>query len=299
MSRILIGVDSTARSEDAIALARRLAHASSAEVVVATVVPPEAAAHAPAHEDAHLTVRRMSGLLQGVQAERIHTGVVPGRSAAQGLHELAATESASLLIVGSTHTGQLGRVHPGSTGERLLNGAPCAVAVAPHGYRTHRDRPLARIGAAYDGSEESRAALAAAAAAARALDATLEVVSVVPADIYGAPALMGGPSYVAVRADIEADVRKDLEASLAALPADVRAEGVVLDGRPWRELADRSADLDLLFVGSRGYGPLHAVLAGGTSGELMRHAQCPAIVLPRGASTSPGDLFDVATATSA
>ncbi len=61
-------------------------------------------------------------------------------------------EDAALIVLGSTHTGRLGRVRPGSTGERLLLGAPCAVAVAPHGYRTRLDPALTRIGAAYDGS---------------------------------------------------------------------------------------------------------------------------------------------------
>src|SRR4051812_38078437 len=72
VSTILIGVDSSARSEDAIALGRHLAHAGAAQIVVATVTP---SSH-PDRDEAHLTVRRMSGLLAGVEAERIRTGVV-------------------------------------------------------------------------------------------------------------------------------------------------------------------------------------------------------------------------------
>ena len=126
-------------------------------------------------------MRRMSGLLAGVEAERIRTGVVESRSPAQGLHELAAAESAALIVVGSTHTGHLGRVRPGSTGERLLSGAPCAVAVAPYGYRTRRDPPLAadrcrlrRLG------RVARPRSTPAIAAARALRAPLQVITVIP-----------------------------------------------------------------------------------------------------------------------
>ncbi len=144
MSTILIGVDATARSEDAVALGRRLALAGNAEVIVATVTPN---GH-PNRDEAHLTVRRMSGLLAGVEAERIRTGVVAAESPAHGLHDLAEAESATVVVVGSTHTGHIGRVRPGSTGERLLAGAPCAVAVAPHGYRTQGDKPIRRIGVA-------------------------------------------------------------------------------------------------------------------------------------------------------
>ena len=59
-------------------------------------------------------------------------------------------------------------------------------------------------------------------------------------------------------------------------------------------LAERSADLDLLFIGSRGYGPLRAVLTGGTSGAVTRTAQCPVIVLPRGVEAPLAEVFDAA-----
>ncbi len=123
MSTILIGVDATARSEDAVALARRLARLGDGDVILATVTPDR--------DEGHATVRRMRELLAGIEPERIRAAILPGRSAARGLHDLAVAEAAALIVVGSTHTGRLGRVRPGATGERLLLGAPCAVAVAP------------------------------------------------------------------------------------------------------------------------------------------------------------------------
>lgn len=65
----------------------------------------------------------------------------------------------------------------------------------------------------------------------------------------------------------------------------------MLNGQPWREPAAKSADLDLLLIGSRGYGPLQAVLLGATSGALMREARCPVIALPRGIELSLAELF--------
>ena len=79
--------------------------------------------------------------------------------------------------------------------------------------------------------------------------------------------------------------------------ADVpEAEGVVLEGRPWAALAAYSEQLDVLFVGSRGYGPLRAVITGGTSGPLLRHAHCPVLVLPRGNDQPLGEVFAPAAA---
>lgn len=263
MSTILIGVDATARSEDAIALARRLARLGDCDLIVATVTPDR--------DEGHATVRRMSGLLAGIAPERIRTAIVPLRCAAHGLHDLAVAEDATLIVVGSTHTGRLGRVRPGATGERLLLGAPCAVAIAPHGYRTRLDGALSRVGVAYDGSLEAAAAFDTALALTRATTGRLQAVTVVPLETYGT-------SPVAY-AELEAALRAALGQAVTGVP---EAEGVVLDGRPWAALAAYSEQLDALLVGSRGYGPQSAVITGGTSGPLLHHAHCPVIVLPRG-----------------
>jgi nucleotide-binding universal stress UspA family protein len=52
-----------------------------------------------------------------------------------------------------------------------------------------------------------------------------------------------------------------------------------------------SEHLDLLIMGSRGYGPLRSVLVGGVSGRVMRSAHCPVIVVPRGIEAPLGSLF--------
>lgn len=53
------------------------------------------------------------------------------------------------------------------------------------------------------------------------------------------------------------------------------------------ELADASTDLDLLVLGSRGYGPLRRVLLGGVCAKVMRSSACPVVVLPRGSEKGP------------
>jgi len=263
MSTILIGVDATARSEDAVALARRLARLGAGDVVLATVTPDR--------DEGHATIGRMRGLLAGIEPERIRTAILPGRSPARGLHDLALAEDAALIVVGCTHTGRLGRVRPGATGERLLLGAPCAVAIAPHGFRTRLDGVLTRVGVAYDGSIEATAAFDAALALARATAARLQALTVIPLEVYGTGAY--------AQAELDAALREALTRAIEDVP---EAEGVVLDGRPWAALAAYSEQLDLLLVGSRGYGPARAVITGGTSGPLLHHAHCPVIVLPRG-----------------
>jgi nucleotide-binding universal stress UspA family protein len=52
-------------------------------------------------------------------------------------------------------------------------------------------------------------------------------------------------------------------------------------GQPAEELALYSASLDLLIVGSRGYGPIGRLIHGSTSQQLAHSARCPLLVLAR------------------
>src|SRR4051812_36420162 len=55
-------------------------------------------------------------------------------SVGRGLHELCEVIGADLLVVGSSHRGLLGRVLIGDDTSAALNGAPCAIAIAPSNY---------------------------------------------------------------------------------------------------------------------------------------------------------------------
>src|SRR4051794_12572926 len=192
VSTILIGVDASERSEDAIALGRRLADAAGADVIVACAFPysdtPSRASNLgyrnALRDDARETAQSMRERLEGFPEQRSHIRIMPNSSPAHALHDLAEAERAALLVVGSTHTGRAGRVLPGSTGERLLHGTPCSVAIAPKDYRAQANAPIRRIGVAFNDSHEARAAVSAAADLARALDAELEVIGVFDALSY-------------------------------------------------------------------------------------------------------------------
>jgi nucleotide-binding universal stress UspA family protein len=307
MTTILIGVDASPRSEDAIAFGARLAGVSTAHVVVACAFPYNDAIRQGSNptyrealaDDAEHTARQMRDRLEGIDEDRLRVRITANPSPAHALHDLADAEHAELIVVGSSHTGRLGRVAPGSTAERLLHGAPCAVAVVPHGYRTRSGQPIRRIGVAYDGSQESTAAVAAAVELARALSAELEVIGVVAPAIYAADGLMGGAAYAMPLEDIECAVQEGLDAVIAGLPNDIAAASVRLEGDPADQLGEHSAGLDLILAGSRGYGPLRSVLVGGVSGRLMRTVQCPMIVVPRGADAPLLTLFGETAATAA
>jgi nucleotide-binding universal stress UspA family protein len=76
-----------------------------------------------------------------------------------------------------------------------------------------------------------------------------------------------------------------LDEAAEALPAELRAEPILLEGRASDALIDEAErDVHLLVMGSRGYAPLARTLLGGTAAEVLSNAPCPVLVVPRGAA---------------
>jgi nucleotide-binding universal stress UspA family protein len=283
---ILAGV--ALREDDAapVALGRELARFMGAPLALVHVYPDEPSSPQPApmyaaarHERAMVALAQLAEPL--VEEVDVILHGEANSSPVRGLHDAAETLAAALVVVGSSHRGRVGRVMPGGVGERLLHGALCAVAVAPRGYRRGAGDPR-RIGVAFVDTPEGRDALEAAAAMAVLGGAALSIYTVLePASAGFATATPGW----APPADYEAGRRKRartaVERAGASVPADVLEVAEVLEGDPADALSELSKRLDLLVCGSRGYGPLRAVLLGGVSARLAHTCKCPLIVLPR------------------
>jgi nucleotide-binding universal stress UspA family protein len=295
-SKVIAGYFGTDLSQDALALGTVLARATGARLLVVSVVGGEYP-YAPGAEDrqrdqqAHAETV-LAEAVAGIEGVEVETRAVIARSPAQGLHDLAAAEAADVLVLGSSHRGAIGRVLAGSVAERLLHGSPCAVAVAPSGYRERGD-DLRVVAVGFNGSPESRIALAQAAGIAASAHAALRVFAV------HEPNLFFGPAEVPARGDHGEILRgererleQELQEALAELPGELRTQGAVVPGSAPEVLtAEAEKGVDLLVVGSRGYGPLRRVLLGGTSARLMRDSPCPVLALPRGAgpNDAPAD----------
>ena len=221
--------------------------------------------------DAERALRRIAA---GVDAETV--ALPADGSPAHALHDLADREHASLLVIGSSQRGQLGRVLPGAVTDRLLHGAPCPVAVAPAAF-TATAAPRV-IGVAFTDAPDGRAALDAACALAERADALVRVFVVAePLDW-----LVTGTLDGVALADADRARRQGAEHTLAialeAVGPDRSAGGRILSGRPAPALAAASGDVDLLVCGSRGYGPVRTLMLGSTSHALVREAACPVLV---------------------
>ena len=296
MTKVLIGVDGSERSEDAVAFGRALALAAGAPVILAAARrsdPLRPGAHAHEiflREEAKSTLARLTSAFDDVHAVELRP-LVANTSPAHALQALAEQEDAGIIVVGSSHTGRLGRVLLGSTAERLLHGAPCPVAVVPLGYRARSTPVHPVVGCAYRPTEDGEASLAAAEELALALSASLRVAQVIEplARIYDSGEIP--LNFPEINASIYADTERVLIERVARVSAVLESEGTLHSGRSADVLIGLSETVDILVMGSRGYGPLKAVLLGGVSGQVIRSAACPVVVVPRRAASSIGSVF--------
>lgn len=274
---VLVGVDGKPNGRDAIALASHLtdpdgkltlAHVHSGDLRPSHAISPGLVREE--REASHTLLERERAAAE-VSAELVSVvAMSPGR----GLHEQADERGCDLLVVGSCSHGAFGRAMLGDDTRAALNGAPCAVAIAPLGYAEH-PTTIAKIGVAYNASPESGTALAMAhslAAANRASVHALEVV-MIPAIAYGGMVAPGFGESIDM-------VLQDADRRMKELP-DV--EGRAVYGLAGEELAAFGDEVDLLIVGSRGYGPVKRLVLGSTSEYLQRHARCSLLMLPRAA----------------
>ena len=72
-----------------------------------------------------------------------------------------------------------------------------------------------------------------------------------------------------------------LDEMAVVVPDRLEADKVLLEGTAAIQLADASSDLDLLCLGSRGYGPVRRVLLGSVSTDVVHHAASAVLVVPR------------------
>ncbi len=287
--KIIIGYDPAHHGEDALALGRTVAELLDARPIVAVITqwveglldrgPLERAIE----EDLEEPRRRAEEVLAGLEPRVVG---FPRLSPASALQDLAVAEQAVLIVIGSSHRGRLGRLALGSVGESLLNGAPCAIALAPAGYAESERRAIREVGVAFDGSAEAWAAIEAAVGVAERTGSRLTIVTVAGYPNYGYATSWSILTTGEYRDFEQQEKRRILELALSRVPADLPHETRLLTGEPGRMLAQASADFDLMVTGSRGYGPLRRTLLGTATRKLLRSGGCPVLVLPRAARSS-------------
>lgn len=281
MRRIVVGVDGSDPAVAALAWSVRVARRAGGRVeavTVATHMPlatPMGAVFDAGDEALELAARAQEHTLARVDHDGVDIDTVVQDGQPSGVL-LGTAEEADLLVLGTHGHGAVESALLGSIGRQVVTHAVCPTVLVPHD-----PGQLRTIVVGVDGSEEALHALRWAADLARAVDATIEVVTA----YHYAPVGIGSPWVPAVPMIGEQDMRVAATQVVAAAvdragAADVVTERTVLEGGAALRLRGRAQDADLLVVGSRGQGGFTGLLLGSVSRRCLSHPVGPVAVVP-------------------
>jgi len=222
------------------------------------------------------------------QAAKLACHICVGRPVAEIVQ--AAIDFRSDLLVISTH-GRTGLNHllMGSVAERVVRHAPCPVLVVRKHERelisAGKEQMLGvradRILVPVDFSPRSIGALRYAARFARTFGGKITVfhslnlfAGLVPSEYP----ITCDATYREVEETAQQEARKCLAEHVAA---DLADEAIVRTGLPLTEITAfaQAGKFDLIICATRSAAPLHHTLLGSTAEQIMRHADCPVLVV--------------------
>ncbi len=163
-TKLIVSYDGTDNDRDALALGRKLANAGASLALAYVRHQVESGGRETlAEHEADALLEGGAAWLGDPDTPRF---VVLSASTPEGLKELAVREQANGIVFGSAYRTTPGHVDPQASAQRLMEGGPLAVAVAPGGYHDLADAPVTSV-AAVDEEGDTSAAQTAASLAAR------------------------------------------------------------------------------------------------------------------------------------
>jgi nucleotide-binding universal stress UspA family protein len=196
------------------------------------------------------------------------------------LREMAMYEHAQLIVLGAARA-RTGHLHM-CLMDRIVHATPCALAVAPARYAETAPGEFQRIAVGFAPSPEGVTALHAGWWLAARSGGTLTVIAGAALAPELASYAESDPGYADAQQEIFDQTEGELRAATAELGNEVPVVCETISGQPADVLIERSAELDILVLGSRAHGALRHLVTGGVSTRVMREAHCPVLALPRG-----------------
>lgn len=290
---VVVGYTPSKGGRGSLDLGLQLAHALDEPMAVVTVVPRQWSTPSMARVDAEYgAYARQVGEEAERQAREYLTDTtvtvdvtyraVPGRSIPGALVDVVTELDATVLVLGSSTDGQVGRVVVGSTADKLLHASPVPLAISPREFRSVAAEGVTTVTCAFSDSQSSVAVVGRVHALAEKFGVPLRVASfgVRGATMY--PPLGGITAEDSVL-DSWVDEARQAQRRLVTdgvVPGSV--EMVIGTGATW---SDTLASIpwqsgEVLAIGSSSMGPLARVFLGARATKLIRHAPVPVIVLP-------------------
>lgn len=196
---------------------------------------------------------------------------------------VAASRTASLVVMGAGRLGRVGSVVLGATTGKVASHAQCPVMVVPDastGIEARAgDAPPLVVGV--DDDEHSRPALDWAFAEASARNAPLVALHAwwweEPGPLSSGVAFDDGWQAVA---DSQRLTMSEMLAGWREKFPDVEVRSEFTRGETTAVLEEASGDAQLLVVGTRGRGGFAGLLLGSVSAGALHHSRCPVVVVP-------------------
>ena len=290
---VVVGFAPDGRGRAVLHLAALLSRSGDDDLLVCSVIPeawPPSPAKVDAEYRAHLKQLAQTAL---DKARARLPGDIPAtflihlaHSTPAGLLEVAQERGARMIVAGSSAYGGAGQVSLGSATSRLVHSSPIIVALAPHKFRCRPDARVARVTAAFGGSDVEF--VVAAASVAERVGASLRIASFA---VRARPPYTSGVGRMADDAMDQEWIQQIRAATGAALDQVERLrrvpreiETVIGHGESWDEALEdiEWEEGDVLAVGSSSEGPLARVFLGSRAAKIVRHSPVPVVVVPRG-----------------
>ena len=299
MGPVLVGYTATDAGDDAATLGARLAAATSADLVLAVVLPADdRSVITPPDAGYDQYLRQQADTWLGRAEERVreafherdrgaggpHRHVRYDESFAAGLVAAGHETGASHIVVGAANGGIRGRHRLGSVANELLHSSDLPVVLAPEGARrTDPGAGITRITAAVGTRPGADALLEHAVALAAATGAELRLLSLVTVDLP--PSVDTGVIRLAGAAHAE----EVLDTARRALPDGIDAEAVVGTGDSIEDAVSHTGwePGEIALVGSSRLAQPRRLFLGSTAAKMLHELPVPMIVVPRTRARQP------------
>jgi nucleotide-binding universal stress UspA family protein len=292
--RILVCLDRSRMSEACLPYAVALSKALGSDMTLLYVMdPPHEANGLPAtdalaweisRQEAVAYLERVRKDLANASGQRVDVRLDQGQPA-ERIRAIACELNVDLTVLGSHGERGVTAWHLGSTVQQLLSMPRGSVFVAPSSSRTATVFSPTRILVPLDGSLRTESVLPTAARIARAYDAELLLVLVVPEPLATAP-LQAAADLALVR-----EVAGRLEANAGSYLEQARAR-LTREGTIGRALVVRRSDprqalmevaqtqhADLIVVSAHGAACNQGIAFGSVTAHLLAHSTAPVLVL--------------------
>jgi nucleotide-binding universal stress UspA family protein len=276
--KILVAIDGSESSRNALVQAFRLAVDEKCWITVTSVVPPLTGdLDLTGVKDIHASLAKpfedaLAGANRLAEQERVLIKTVSEEGETyERIVDLADAENCDIIVMGRRGLKKIDRALMGSVTARVIGHTQRDVLVVPAGSTVGWKKILV----ATDGSKFSGLAVGKAIDFAKAYGGSLVVVSVVdvPTEFY-AEAPQAVDDMVRKAKEYTAAVRTQAEA------AGVKAETFVGEADAFEAIVRlaREQDVNMIVVGSHGRTGLRRLLMGSVTEKVIGHATCPVLV---------------------